>query len=346
MHESRARASERDVPFERFHDRIARIAIPIEFFSVPVNVHVILGERAVAIDAGPRTPVARERVAEGLAKLGVDPASVAHVIVTHHHVDHLGLLEEWVARGAHAWAHEDELEGCLDVPGSLERRLPTYTGVARVWGYPEETVAKIGRDFLGYGTLGGRVEREAVSPIRGESTVLPLEGAPRLRAIHVPGHSEGQIVLHDEAANVLFSADHILERVTPNPAFYVPEYRGRTNGLEDYFASLDVLEALPRDILVCPGHGAPFTGLHARLEEIRRHHGERREQVHGLLTDRKQTVLDLVQQIWPGIDRRHGVLGCREVALQLDLLRKRGQAVLDLEGPDPGSAVQQWRRAA
>lgn len=341
MHVPKARASERDVPFERFHERIARIAIPIDFFSVPVNVHVLLGERPVAIDAGPKTPVARERVAAGLAQLGIEPGDVAHVVVTHHHVDHLGLLEEWVARGAHAWAHEDELEGCLDVPGSLARRLPAFAAVARAWGYSDESIAQIERDFLGYGELGGRVERDDVTAIRGASAVLPLEGAPRLRAIHVPGHSEGQIVLHDEAANVLFSADHVLERVTPNPALYFPLYRGQSNGLRDYFASLDKLESLPRDVLVCPGHGAPFTGLHARLEEIRGHHGERQAQVRGLLTDKTQTVLDLVQQIWPGIGPRHGVLACREIALQLDLLRERGEGRLEVEGD-----LQQWKRAA
>jgi glyoxylase-like metal-dependent hydrolase (beta-lactamase superfamily II) len=340
VHVSRATERERDVPFERFHDRVARIAIPLEFFSVPVNVLVLLGEPLVVIDTGPRIPLARERTLAGFEQLGKRLQEVGHVIVTHHHVDHLGLLEDWVARGARAWAHQDELENCLDVPASLERRLPGYRKIARSWGFSDELLEKVCRDHLRWGNLAGKVARASVSPIPGEDTLLPLEGR-RLRAIHVPGHSEGQIVIHDEEANVLFSADHILERVTPNPVVYAPTYRGRMNGLKDYLESLEKLASLPRDVLVCPGHGAPFRGLHARLDEIRRHHLERRERIRDRLTDRNQTVLDLVEQLWPGIDRPNVVLASREVFCHLDLLVERSEAVRDVEGE-----TLFWRRGA
>ncbi len=312
-------------PFERVSDAVARIAIPLTFFSVPVNVWVIAGERLVLVDCGPRTPEARERLEAGLAKLGRTPDDVAHVIVTHHHVDHGGLLADLVARGAKAWTHEDELENVVDVPGQLERKMEGYGRLALAWGLDQPTRDRVLTVLRGYADFGGVTPRDHVRPLRGGSDVVEVLGA-RLQAIHVPGHAEGQIVLHVAERNVLFSADHVLERVTPNTAVYVPAYRGRTNGLEDYVASLALLRALPKDVLVCPGHGKPFTGLHARLDQILEHHEERLDEIHLLLTDRPQSIMGLAQQMWAKLEAKDVTLACREVHGHLEILEERGRA--------------------
>ena len=44
------------------------------------------------------------------------------------------------------------------------------------------------------------------------------------------------------------------------------------NPLDDYLRSLDKFSSLPRDTLVLPSHGEPFSGLHDRIAEIREHH--------------------------------------------------------------------------
>jgi len=169
-----------------------------------------------------------------------------------------------------------------------------------------------------------------------------LAGAERLEAIHVPGHSEGQIVVHDARRNILFSADHVLERVTPNPNIYAPAYRGHVNGLADYVASLEGLRSLPRDVLVCPGHGAPFRGLHARIDSILSHHRERLGQILRHLEDgRGRTVLEVAQRVWPELSVGDTGLACREVHGHLDLL-ERERSVAKTE--EKGAWV--WRRAA
>ncbi len=47
--------------------------------------------------------------------------------------------------------------------------------------------------------------------------------------------------------------------------------------LGDYLASLARLEQLPQDTLVLPAHGKPFTGLHARIRDLRAHHQDHLE---------------------------------------------------------------------
>jgi glyoxylase-like metal-dependent hydrolase (beta-lactamase superfamily II) len=246
--------------------------------------------------------------------------------VTHHHIDHSGLLSELVAHGAHGFCHEDELEATIDVPGSIERKMAAYRSLAVGWGVPDELVQKLCRHLARFGELGGVTPLASVTPVRGAEMDLPIPGAD-LQAIHVPGHSEGQIVVLNRARNVLGSADHVLERVTPNPNIYTPAYRGQTNGLADYIASLERLRSLPADVLVCPGHGPPFSGLHARIERILEHHDARMGDVLRYLGDGEgHTVLDVARRVWPVLGAGDLGLACREIHGHLDLLVRKSAA--------------------
>ena len=322
-------------------EEVARVEIPLTFFSVPVNVWVVRAERPLLIDTGPRTDEARERLHAGLRTLDIEARDVGSVIVTHHHIDHSGLLAEITSQGARGFCHADELEMTTDIPGSIERKMAGYRALAIGWGVPEELVQKLMRHLTKFGDLGGVTPPSRMFPIQGDEADLPIAGAS-LRAIHVPGHSEGQIVLHDRARNILFSADHVLERVTPNPNIYTPPYRGQVNGLADYVESLEKLRSLPADILVCPGHGAPFTGLHARLDSIREHHHERLAEILAFIEDGKTySVLSVAQKVWPTLKPGDIGLACREVHGHLDLL-ERERKVSHTE--ERGAWV--WRRAA
>jgi len=318
------RAAELDIPFERVHDRAARIAIPLPFFSVPVNVHVVLAGRPLLVDTGPRTDETRERLEAGLARLSLELEDVGDVVVTHHHVDHGGFLATLCERSrARAWVHQDDLEQTLDVPGEIKRRAAAYRDMASLWGLTPPEVESMTESYERFSAFGGTTPRDRARSVR-DGELLPVEGA-RLRVLHVPGHSEGQIVLHDEDANALYAADHVLERVTPNPTVYIPPYRGKTTGLGDYLASLDRLRSLPEDVLVCPGHGRPFRGLNARLDEIRAHHDERARQILGLVEKREEaTIVSLAREIWRGLKEAAVVLAAREVHGHLDLLEQQG----------------------
>ncbi|MGO8609465.1 MBL fold metallo-hydrolase, partial [Rhizobium johnstonii] len=50
--------------------------------------------------------------------------------------------------------------------------------------------------------------------------------------------------------------------------------------LGEWFASIARLKELPDSLLVLPGHGDPFTGLHARLDAMDREHRERLDELH------------------------------------------------------------------
>lgn len=325
MRERRQTPAEKDVPFERVSDRIGRVAVPLPFFSVPVNVYVHLAERPLLVDTGPKTDLARERVLAGLEAMGTRPEELAFVFVTHHHADHAGLLHEWIARSsATALVHEDDFEAAMDVSFAVERRLAGYREAARRWGLSEAQIDAIQENVRGFAKFSGITPRERGRPISGERVPLDVPGA-RLTALHTPGHTEGQALLWDEEGRVLYGGDHVLERVTPNPNVYVPPYRGRTTGLADFCASLRSLATLPEDTLVLPGHGAPFRGLHARIDGLLLHHGERAEQVVARLEGGPRTIAELAQELWKRLDPQDLALAAREVHGHLDMLEAAGR---------------------
>ena len=47
---------------------------------------------------------------------------------------------------------------------------------------------------------------------------------------------------------------------------------------------------LPADLLVCPAHGEPFTGLHVRLQALHDEHHERLDALAAALVEPKRAV--------------------------------------------------------
>lgn len=58
---------------------------------------------SVLIETGPA--VCLGALESGLRDIGVAPEAIAHVLVTHVHLDHAGAAGHFAARGAHVWVH-------------------------------------------------------------------------------------------------------------------------------------------------------------------------------------------------------------------------------------------------
>jgi glyoxylase-like metal-dependent hydrolase (beta-lactamase superfamily II) len=136
--------------------------------DIPTNVVIAGLRRFVVIDPAPRPDKGKRHLFEAIdARLRAGD-ELAAVVLTHHHPDHVGALEETVARyGAPIWAHRRT--------GELLGR-----GIDR----PLEEGDEID---LGAG-LDGRP-------------------GWTLRALFTPGHSEDHLVFHDERTRSLVAGD-------------------------------------------------------------------------------------------------------------------------------------------
>ncbi len=167
--------------------------------------------RPALVECGPSLSI--EHVIAGLQELGLGPADLAFLIVSHIHLDHAG--------GA----------------GSVARAFPSATIVVSEVGAPHlhdpEKLNASARRV--YGELMERVygECDAVDQERlravGDGEVVDLGGGRRLELLYTPGHAKHHLAVWDEQSGALFVGDSVgvklpgmrhLRPATPPPDFH------------------------------------------------------------------------------------------------------------------------------
>src|SRR5207249_3537337 len=72
---------------------IHRLAIPTPFAVGRVNVYLIADDPLTLVDTGPNSATSFDELTRGVAALGHSLEEVELVILTHQHIDHLGLVD-------------------------------------------------------------------------------------------------------------------------------------------------------------------------------------------------------------------------------------------------------------
>ncbi len=138
------------------------------------------------------------------------------------------------------------------------------------------------------------------------------------------GHAPEHACLYCEELNMLIAGDQILPRITPHIGVYPDE--AEANPLQDYMDSLERFRMLPPDVLVLPSHNEPFFGLHARLDQLISHHGERLSLLERVLA-RPLRVSDTLEPLYRRTLEAHEIdLGFAEALAHLNCLIEQGRA--------------------
>lgn len=216
-------------------DRLERVADQVYRIEHRfVNVYVLDLGKIVLVDTG--TKNAGPDIRAGLREIGKDPEDVAVVLLTHHHVDHIGT--------AAAWKRETRAQVSLhrvDAPVAAGGKGPRSRG--------RTAKAKVFAALMG-----------AFVPLMRTPPVEPdriLEGGETLDVIgwpvdvlHVPGHTLGSCAFHVTKAGILFAGDAVNGRAG-NPE--LPIVAEDPAAAAESFRRLTALRAP----LLLPGHGSP-----------------------------------------------------------------------------------------
>ena len=124
-------------------------------------------------------------------------------------------------------------------------------------------------------------------------------GGRRWQALAAPGHDPHSIVLFDDAAGVLISADALWEN---GFGVVFPELDGE-QAFDEVGNALDLIESL-RAQCVIPGHGAPFTDIAGALQRARQRLAgfiadPARHARHAVRVMVKYHLLEVQSQPWP-----------------------------------------------
>ena len=117
------------------------LPLPTPFPVGPVNAYLAEGEPLTLIDTGPKDDATRAALAAALKVHGHRLEDIRRIILTHHHVDHVGLAGEIAARsGAEGLAHPYTLPWLADYAAERARHEPFFQQVWREGGVPDDIV--------------------------------------------------------------------------------------------------------------------------------------------------------------------------------------------------------------
>ncbi|SHJ53386.1 MBL fold metallo-hydrolase [Paramaledivibacter caminithermalis] len=245
-----------------------------------VNSYIILSEdRNLIIDTGFNCKECRETLFKGIKELGIE-LNKTDLLVTHLHSDHSGLAAALNKEGVKIYASK--------IDGKMINKM-TET---KYWKKLEEYIKMfdLEKDKISFADHPGEkyCPKEPIefTPLE-EGDVLNV-GDYSFQIIDIPGHTPGHIGLYEKKHKIFFCGDHILDKITPNIAFWGFEYN---DILEVYFNSLKKVYEYDIDYLFS-AHRNIIRNHKKRIDELFKHHEKRLCEIIEILKYGKKTVRD------------------------------------------------------
>ncbi|HEY1521379.1 MAG TPA: MBL fold metallo-hydrolase [Solirubrobacteraceae bacterium] len=319
---------------------IHRLSVPTPFAVGRVNCYLIEDDPLTLIDTGPNSGKSLDELERALEVHGRRIEDLELIVITHQHMDHLGLLEV-AARRSDAEVAALYLLGpyLADFSASARADDDFAQAVMRRHGIPQEmatVLGSVGAAFRAFGSRG-QVTRELRHGDRLELRDRTLE------ALHRPGHSPTDTVFWDERRRIVIGGDHLLAEISSNPLISrllegqaaagdldaQASVSSRPKALLQYLDSMRATREMPIQI-VMPGHGDPVVDHVSLIDERLRMHRRRAQRIAGMLEGGPLTAFEIASQMWGNVAVTQAYLTLSEVLGHLDLLAQDG-AVRELE---------------
>jgi glyoxylase-like metal-dependent hydrolase (beta-lactamase superfamily II) len=239
------------------------LPIPTPFAVGKVNCYLIDDVPLTLVDTGPNSGKALDALERALDGHGRRIEDLERIVITHQHLDHLGLVGILADRSGAEVCALDLLAPYIEEFGAhAERDDELAEALMLRHGIPRDVVTalrSVSRSFRGWGGSA------PVSRPLADGEELAFAGR-KLQVQHRPGHSPSDTLFWDAERSVLIGGDHLIKHISSNPLVSRPlggrsgEPGGRPRALMMYMDSLRETRELPAEVVLA-GHGEPVTTM-------------------------------------------------------------------------------------
>jgi glyoxylase-like metal-dependent hydrolase (beta-lactamase superfamily II) len=307
------------------------LPIPTPFQVGRINTYLIDDDPLTLVDTGPNSGTSLDALEQALAAHGRRIEDLELLVLSHQHMDHLGLAPIIARRSGAQVAALDLLAPWVARYGEAMESDDAFAAqVMADHGIPEDVRLALLAASHAYRALGAAC---AVTRPLADGSLLELEHRT-LRVWHRPGHSPSDTIFHDERRGILLGADHLIKHISSNPLISRPldvplgdDPPQRPPALRIYLDSLRATRAMDGVDLVLAGHGEPVTDHVALIDDRFKMHGRRARKIRRLLEDGPLTAYEIAGRLWGTVAVTQAYLTLSEVLGHADLLVADGRAV-------------------
>ena len=257
--------------------------IPVSLPGSPLkelNAFLIKGEgRSLLVDTGFGAEESKQSLFKGLNELSVDVNSM-DVFLTHLHADHVGLADVLKNENNSVYISKEDSSFVTLEPSDDQwihvksHSLLTGFQPGKELNYKEHPAYPYGpKKAIDCRYLQ---ERDEISYGGYNFSVLDLKG-------HTPGH----LGLYEKGHCLLFSGDHILDKITAN--IFCWDFQN--DYMSSFLKSLKKVRDLKVNMLF-PAHRTIIKDPRKKIEELLAHHYRRLENIRQILRNKPSTAYE------------------------------------------------------
>ncbi|MGO4887621.1 MBL fold metallo-hydrolase [Anaerobacillus sp. MEB173] len=275
------------------------------------------GKSLTLIDAGAPVDSCWNELMKTLEGNGFSLTDVSEILLTHHHIDHVGLVNRITEKHPiPVYAHPNSIPRVKRDADFLTMRIDFFDQL-----YRQMDCGKEGQKHVHY----LRTMQKKNDHLKLDPDIISLKGGMSIfdfQVFELPGHAPDQIAFVDEKRKWAFAGDHLIEHISSN-AIVEPDHSGqRMHTLSDYKSSLLSFLNLNMD-LVFSGHGDiienPNKLIEMRLARIE----EKSQKIKDLIEKGISTGSEVAKTLYQHRYQNQFSLVMSEIIGHLDVLEER-----------------------
>lgn len=227
-----------------------------------INCYVYYdGKSYTLIDAGIENRDYETYFEDALASYGIKLSDISQVLLTHFHLDHIGLLNFLQSKGdIIVYASSLAIPRILLDQSYLTKKVEIYEEIYRQYGVLQYAKKRLQKLQATANTASEKTWK--IYPIQEGDMITDLQ------VISTPGHSPDSVSFYDTTTGWLFGGDVIFNSGIASALIEYDEHDQIVSAFAQYADSLDKLESLFISI-VFPGHDRPFSNIKEIIEKAK-----------------------------------------------------------------------------